>query len=329
LTELTEVKGIGAVTAQKLKERGIASAEQLATMSPDLLSKIIGVSRVKAHEIIEDAKEKTLGSIVELRTAEEVLAYRENVVQRISTGSKDLDRILGGGVETDCITAFVGQAASGKTQILHQLSLNCIRQLDRDVVYIETEPNTFSPQRIKEMGGGDVLNRILVIPSRVVESDPHKLRLCYDRIAEVIEGGRDIALIAIDSFIAPFRAYYHGREMLPERRDELASHLGMLQKIASKHNVAVVLSSQVGGVPDESAQIEAKKRFGIPRSITGGEYYLHSFSVGVSLEYYGRDIWRACLFDSSYLPRATAYFKITSKGIEDLTESERKAVKEE
>ena len=51
---------------------------------------------------------------------------------KITTGSKNLDAILGGGIETGSITEFYGEFRTGKTQLMyvsshhiHQLHFHC------------------------------------------------------------------------------------------------------------------------------------------------------------------------------------------------------------
>jgi DNA repair protein RAD51 len=42
---------------------------------------------------------------------------REHVI-KITTGSKNMDAILGGGIETGSITEFYGEFRTGKTQLM-------------------------------------------------------------------------------------------------------------------------------------------------------------------------------------------------------------------
>lgn len=50
--------------------------------------------------------------------------------RQVHTGSKQLDAILGGGVETGSITEFFGEFRSGKTQLMHTLCVTS--QLSRE-----------------------------------------------------------------------------------------------------------------------------------------------------------------------------------------------------
>jgi DNA repair protein RAD51 len=50
---------------------------------------------------------------------------RRNELIYITTGSRDLDKLLGGGVETGSITELFGEFRTGKTQICHTLAVSC------------------------------------------------------------------------------------------------------------------------------------------------------------------------------------------------------------
>ena len=46
-------------------------------------------------------------------------------ITKITTGSNQLDNLLGGGIETGSITEIFGEFRTGKTQICHQLCITC------------------------------------------------------------------------------------------------------------------------------------------------------------------------------------------------------------
>lgn len=43
----------------------------------------------------------------------------------ITSGSKELDKLLGGGLETGSITEIFGEFRTGKTQLCHTLAITC------------------------------------------------------------------------------------------------------------------------------------------------------------------------------------------------------------
>lgn len=69
---------------------------------------------------MNDASDKLLPS--GFQSGSEV-ADRRRFVLRISTGAKELDRLLGGGIQSASITEAFGEFRTGKTQIAHTLYL--------------------------------------------------------------------------------------------------------------------------------------------------------------------------------------------------------------
>lgn len=69
----------------------------------------------------------------------------QNSTKRFSTGSNDVDDLLGGGVETGAITQFYGEPGSGKTQLCYTTCVMLVS--DYKVIYIDTE-GKFRPSRI-------------------------------------------------------------------------------------------------------------------------------------------------------------------------------------
>ena len=57
-------------------------------------------------------------------TATEFHQKRSEIIQ-LTTGSAELDRLLGGGIETGSITELFGEFRTGKTQLCHTLAVTC------------------------------------------------------------------------------------------------------------------------------------------------------------------------------------------------------------
>ena len=90
----------------------------------------------------------------EFLTAELVLEKRKSML-RCSTGSRALDELLLGGIETQAVTEFYGEYGSGKSQICHTLCAMARQStesggLDSAVIYIDTE-GTFRPERLGQI----------------------------------------------------------------------------------------------------------------------------------------------------------------------------------
>ncbi len=82
---------------------------------------IKGISETKADKLQnEAAKLVPMG----FTTATEFHQRRSEIIQ-LTTGSKELDKLLGGGIETGSITEIFGEFRTGKTQICHTLAATC------------------------------------------------------------------------------------------------------------------------------------------------------------------------------------------------------------
>ena len=84
----------------------------------------------------------------EFWTAADIMT-RRNQIMRWTTGSKSLDGLLSGGIETQAQTEFAGEFGSGKSQLCHTLSVTANIPkanggLGGNVIFIDTE-NTFRP----------------------------------------------------------------------------------------------------------------------------------------------------------------------------------------
>jgi DNA repair protein RadA len=319
--ELTSIRGIGEETASKLIAKGITSPAQIANMRPDELKAELNITIKKAKEIIQDATSQVLKTEIECKLAEELDKERKEKVRVISTGSGSLDAILRGGIRTDSTTGLTGEFASGKTQLCNQLIVNNVIDCGRKSSYIETEPDTFSGDRIKEIATargckGDILKEIYVIPSKSI-IDAYSQYNALLRIEQLCKEGKDIGLLVIDSFNSKFRSTFTGREMLPDRSREYGRQIGLLQRLASKYNMAIVLTVQVMGVPTVAGPIRGRTKFGIDKAPVVPDIILHGVSTWIAVHQIGKNSWKAELFDSSYLPRGEAAFTVLSEGVRD------------
>jgi len=108
---IEDLPGVGPATAEKLREAGYDSFESIAVASPLELKEIAGIGEGAALKIIQVARE--VANIGTFMRADEY-AERRAKIQKLTTGSKNLDKLLGGGMETQAITEFFGEFGSGK-----------------------------------------------------------------------------------------------------------------------------------------------------------------------------------------------------------------------
>ncbi len=313
---IEDLPGVGPATAQKLRDLGYHTVESLAMATARELEPV-GVGEKKGYAIIEAAR-SAIG--VNFIRADELLKMRQNVL-RLTTGSKALDQILDGGLETQTITEFYGEYGSGKSQICHQICVNVQLPPERGglngaALYVDTE-NTFRLERIVQMS-----KHLGLDPEQVVKNiiyaeaytSDHQMFLLEN--ADEIIKANNIKLIIVDSLTAHFRSEYVGREMLASRQQKLNKHMHKLIGLARAFNAVAVVTNQVMAKPDIF--------FGDAVQPIGGHIVGHTSHTRVYLRKAARGPVRiARLVSSPYLPEGEEILKVTENGIEDVTEEEK------
>jgi DNA repair protein RadA len=313
---LEDLPGIGPATAQKLQEMGFHTIESLAMATARELEPA-GISEKKAFSIIEEARSNIGVSFIR---ADELLEMRKSVL-RLTSGSKVIDALLDGGLETQTITEFYGEYGTGKSQICHQLCVNVQLPPERGglngaALYVDSE-NTFRTERIVQMSKHLGLDPVQVakniIYAEAYTSD-HQMFL-LDHADEVIKEN-NVKLIIVDSLTAHFRSEYIGREMLAPRQQRLNKHMHRLIGLARAFNAVAVVTNQVMAKPDVF--------FGDAVHPIGGHIVGHTSHTRVYLRRAAHGPVRiARLVSSPYLPEGEEIFKVTENGIEDVSEEEK------
>jgi len=309
IVDLEDLAGVGPAKADKLKAAGY-DVQKIAAASPYELTEIADVSVDAAKKIIESAKG---GVDMSFESADQILERRKEIGM-LTTGSKHLDELLGGGIETMSITEFYGKFGSSKSQICFQLSVNVQLPVDKgglngEALYIDTE-SSFRPERIAGMAEAlgldpnEALKKIHV--AKAINSD-HQIVLVEK--AEDFIKDHNIKLLIVDSLTSQFRADYIGRGALSERQQKLNKHIHTLQQLSDKYNLAVVVTNQVMDNPGIL--------FGDPTTPIGGHVLGHAATFRVYLRKSKNEKRVARLVDSPHLPDGEVIFKITSEGVRD------------
>ncbi len=310
IKDIEDLPGVGEATAEKLRQLGITEVSELANWEYHELAEALEIRPDQAKKIIDAAKEAIN---VDYETGLQVLEKRINI-SKITTGSKKLDDLLGGGIETQALTEFFGKFGSGKSQVGFQLCVNVQLPINKGglegkVVFIDNE-STFRPERIKQMAEAKGMNTNNVLENIFVmkaENSDHQI-LIVEKLENLIKKD-NIKLVVIDSLTSHFRADYIGRGSLGERQQKLNKHIHTLQRLADKYNIAVYFTNQVMDNPGIL--------FGDPTMPIGGHVLAHAATYRVYLRKGKEEKRIARLVDSPNLPEREVVFKVTEKGIED------------
>jgi DNA repair protein RAD51 len=310
--DMLQEGGINSSDIKKLIEAGYNSLESLSYNPKKNLVLIKGLSEAKIDKII-----KVVEDILKygIKPSSVALEERRKLV-RITSGSKELDTLLGGGFESNSITELFGEFRTGKTQICHTLCVTC--QLPRNegggegkAIYIDTE-GTFRPEKL-----APIAERFGLDPKEVIENvfyaraynSDHQNRLLLQVCALMCE--QKFSLLIVDSATALYRTDYTGRGELSNRQMSLAKFLRNLQKIADEHKVVVVITNQV------VATVDGNAFGGNDKKPIGGHIMAHACQTRLYLKK-GLKQNRICkIYDSPSLPESEATYSITDRGIDD------------
>ena len=308
---IEDLPGVGPATAEKLREAGFDDLLALAVMSPGDLADQAELGEAVATKIIGGAKK--MANIGGFLSGGALLERRREVL-KLTAKVQSIDDLLGVGFENQALVEVYGAFGSGKTQIGHQLAVNCTLPLeeggfDGDIFYIDTE-DTFRPERITQMARGhgldpeQVLSRIHV--ARAYNS-AHQM-LLVDEIKRMSKG-LNVKMIIVDSLTSHFRAEYIGRGMLANRQQKLNRHLKDLKQLADINNALVLVTNQVHSKPDAM--------WGDPTKPIGGHILAHASTFRLYLRKAkgGRRIAR--LVDSPNLPDGECVYQVTEEGLRD------------
>jgi DNA repair protein RadA len=269
IKEITDLPGVGPTAAEKLRAAGYKEIESIAVASPTELIEVAGLGEGTAEKAIKAARD----ALEMGYESADKLAEKRKLVGKITTGSKEVDELIGGGIETQSITEVYGKYASGKTQWCFQTAVTVqlppeAGGLGGNCLYIDSE-NSFRPERVEAIANHlgldpqEVLKNIFV--ARAYNSD-HQMILA-EKAAELVKE-KNIKLVIVDSLTAQFRAEFIGRGTLADRQQKLSKHMRILQRLAEISNVAVLVTNQVMDRPDIL--------FGDPTAPIGGNVVAHA-----------------------------------------------------
>ncbi|KAG9314022.1 Rad51-domain-containing protein [Chiua virens] len=309
-------QGINVQDILKLKGAAIHTVSGVMMTTRRQLLKIKGMSEAKVEKI-KEAAQKIAGS--SFATGVEVQDRRKRVLM-ISTGSKSVDAILGGGLMSQSISEVYGEFRTGKTQMAHTMCV--VAQLPPElggasgkVAYIDTE-GTFRPDRIRSIAdrfgvdGTLALENILYARAFNSEHQMELINECSLRFAE----DKDFRLLIVDSIMALFRVDYSGRGELSERQQKLAQMLSKLTKLTEEYNIAVLLTNQVQSDPGATMTFVA----GGALKPIGGHILSHSSATRIFLRKGRAEERVAKLVDSPDRPESEASYKLDEGGWSDV-----------
>ena len=312
IVSVADLPGIGPASIDKLSAAGFNDLLSVAVATPGEIVGATEMSEATAKKIIASARANLE---MDFASGDEMMRRREKII-KIKTGSEELDKLFGGGVETSAITECYGQFGSGKTQLGLTLAVRCQLPVEKGgaggmAVFIDTE-GTFRPERIVQIAKGanmdpdEVLKNIKV--ARAFNAD-HQILLA-EKVEDLIKKqGLNVKLIVVDSLTAHFRAEYIGRGTLADRQQKINKHMHRLIKLGDQYNIAIYVTNQVMARPDTF--------FGDPTEAIGGHIVGHNSTYRVYLRRGKKGTRVAKMVDAPNIAESEAIFAVDEGGVRD------------
>jgi len=310
--------GVQAGDVKKLKAAGFFTVDKLAMTSKRKIGQIRGISDTKAEKIYDESQ-KICRQKLNFKSASDLVAERQRNVKKITSGAKELDAVLGGGIETSAITMFYGENRTGKSQLALTL---CVASFlpeqmggaEGKALFIDTE-GSFRPERIEP-----IATRFGLEPQFILDNIECCRAYNPDNVEEALKAAAEMLsqepfrVVVIDSLMAPLRVEYSGRGELAERQQRLNGQLNELKLIADEHGIAVYISNQVTADPGASAFMASQAK------PIGGNIMLHACDVIVQLKKGKGDQRIAKVVQSPLMPEGDASFVISPGGVQDCSD---------
>ncbi len=232
-------------------------------------------------------------------------------VEKISTGSFDLNKWLYGGYEKGIITMIAGQPGSGKTNMSILVACSQAKKGNK-VIFIDTESG-FSSDRVKQIVGEnfeEILKNILLIsPSNFDEQKKFFATLNNHLRKE------QISLIVVDGMAMLYRLELgtaREENKVKEINSEVAKQMKLLAEISRKQEIPIIITNQVyqGFLSEE----DWKKGVEREVNIVGGDLFQYwSKCIFVLKNEKGKR--KAILKKHRSLPEKELDFEIRNEGI--------------
>ena len=168
-------------------------------------------------------------------------------MEKISTGSFDLNNWLEGGYEKEIITMIVGPAGAGKTNFT--ILAACSQAKENKVIYIDTEGG-FSIERVKQIVGEQnlekVLENILILSPTNFEEQKKSFTKLLDHVNK-----NQISLIIVDSIVMLYRLelgdaiQLKDEDKIQQINRDVARQMRDLVEISRKQKIPILVTNQV------------------------------------------------------------------------------------
>lgn len=236
-----------------------------------------------------------------------------NKIEKISTGSYDLNTWLYGGYEKGIITMIAGPPGSGKTNMAVLTACSQAKKGSK-VLFVDTEGG-FSVDRVKQIVGEtfeEVLKNIFLVEPRSFEEQKKFFLTLEEKLKR-----EQINLIVVDGVAMLYRlelgdARKEGDEHVKKINMEVAKQMKLFAELSRSQNLPIIITNQVY----QGFQSEEDWKNGVERemNIVGGDLFQYWSKCIIQLKN-EKGKRKAVLLKHRSLPEKEMIFEIKNDGI--------------
>ena len=250
---------------EKLKLLGINTIQSLHMTSRKSLLNIKGFTEKKVSNIFNEANKVEVFSL--FQKGSDLMNQRYNNIRRISTGSRNLDNIIGGGFESNSITELIGEKNVNITDFIHILTVNAKKQNSNNKIIFFDLENNFNKEKIISLAKEMNINRKNCLGNIILINEVDTFDDLMSKLNEISENNQcsECSLLIIDSLITIFQKLFketliHKSQINNElgNKYDIESKLGkiltILKRISILYNMAIIITRIINDDENMNAQ---------------------------------------------------------------------------
>lgn len=250
---------------EKLKLLGINTIQSLHMTSRKSLLNIKGFTEKKVSNIFNEANKIEVFSL--FQKGSDLMNQRYNNIRRISTGSRNLDNIIGGGFESNSITELIGEKNVIITDFIHILTVNAKKQNPNNKIIFFDLENNFNKEKIISLAKEMNINRKNCLGNIILINEVDTFDDLMSKLNEISENNQcsECSLLIIDSLITIFQKIFketliHKSQINNElgNKYDIESKLGkiltILKRISILYNMAIIITRIINDDENMNAQ---------------------------------------------------------------------------
>lgn len=311
---------------EKLKSIGIFTIQSLYMTSRKTLLNIKGFTEKKISFIFDIANKIEVYSL--FQSGSDAMNARHKNIFRISTGSKNLDKILGGGLETNSLTEILGDNIANIIDIIHILCINTYKKYtDNKIIFVDLAHN-YNQDKILNFAKCMKTNGKKCLENITLINDVDIYDELIDRLNEIAENdeNKECSLIIIDSLIVIFQQLFrytlsHNKQFNSEIEikldieSKLGKVINILKRISQLYNISIVLTRNI----NNNEQIDNLSEKNDLISFDSNIELILNYECKTRLKFrkIKNDIIKCRIINSPMISEEECKFIITEKGIVD------------